>query len=184
MRDRRVALRYAQGLLEAARVEDVVAGVAESYAAVDKAVAASPGLIAFLEGPQVSEDEKRELLDRLFAGRVEPVLLRFFRLLVDKNRIEHLVDIGREFARLAEKAQGYERAVVITAVPLPGDLEFALSERLSRLTGAKIIMEKRVRPEVLGGVSVRIGDEVIDGTLRTQLALLRDHLHKVPVHLE
>ncbi len=184
MRDRRVAARYARALLQAARSEADLAALAESYAGVAQVMRDHPALPAFLEGPQVAEDEKKQLLESLLGGRVEPLLLRFFHLLIDKNRIEHLCAIGEEFALQVEAEQGYRRAVVVTAVPLPGDLEEALRARLAALASAKIILEKKVDPGVIGGACVTMGDQILDGTVRTNLMRLRDRLLQAPLRLE
>jgi F-type H+-transporting ATPase subunit delta len=68
---------------------------------------------------------------------------------------------------------------VTTAVALPADLADLLTAKLAQLTGSQIILQKKVDPEVIGGVSVTIGDKIIDGTVRTQLNLMREHLAKV-----
>lgn len=181
MRDRGVASRYAGALLTTGKEEGVLGEVAESYIAVNQVMAENPALPSFLEGPQVAESEKKELISSLFADKVEPVLVRFFHLLVDKNRLEYLVEIGEEYGRLVEREQGVARAVVTTAVPLTDDLEAALTAKLAALTGARIIMEKSVDPGVIGGVSVTVGDQIINHTVRTQLDQLRDHLSGAPL---
>ncbi len=181
MRDRGVSSRYAQALLAAAQKADALAGVAASYAAVSAALEANAEVRSFLEGPQVSKAEKMKLLNAAFGERIEPTLLRFFHLLIDKNRIEHLQEIAAEFARLAQKAQGYERAEVVTAVPLDADLEEALGAKLKTLTGCEMILATKVDPAIIGGVKVTIGDRVIDGTLRTGLKRLRRSLSQADV---
>ena len=181
MRDRRLAVRYAGALLAAAKREGTLAGVAESYAAVLEVCRAHPDLRRFLEGPQVAEQEQKLLLTSVFGPRLEPLLLRFFHLLVDKIRIEYLLDAGEQLALLYEAERGYRRAQVTTAVPLPGELESGLREQLERIAGAKIIMEKRVDPAVIGGASVTLGDQILDGTVRTQLERLRDRLRQAPL---
>lgn len=181
MRDRRVADRYARALLAAARAENVLADVGESYEAICEVVRRNPALPGFLEGPQVADAEKKHLLDDVFADRVEPILMRFLHLLLDKNRIEYLLEIGEEFAVLVERERGYLRAHVTTAVPLPADLEAALSAKLAAVTGSQIIMEKSVDPAAIAGVRVTLGDRIIDGTVRTHLDKLRQQLGKAPV---
>lgn len=121
------------------------------------------------------------MLNNVFGDRIEKILLHFFYLLIDKNRIENVRDIGEEFADLVEKHQGVVRAQVTTAVTLPEDLAAALSEKLSTFTGARVILEKKIDPAVIGGVCVTMGDQILDGTVRNNLDLLRNKLEKAPV---
>lgn len=181
MRDRRVATRYAGALLASARQAGVLDGVAESYAALLEMHVGQTELRIFLDSPQVRTEEKKELLQNVFGGRIEPLLLNFIYLLIDKNRIENFRDIGEEFARLVEQEQGVMRARVTTAVALPADLEDKLRGKLATLTGKTMILEKRVDPAVIGGVKVVMEDKILDGTVRTNLDLLRRTLEKAPV---
>jgi F-type H+-transporting ATPase subunit delta len=182
MRDRKVASRYAEALLISAREEGVLQGVADSYAAVLEVVQGNRHLITFMDSPQVRTEEKKELLQKVFAEKIEPVLLNFFFLLIDRNRIENTRDIGEVFAELVEEEMGVVRARVVTAVTLPDDLATALEARLAVFTGKKIILEKKVDPAVIGGVCVTMGDRVLDGTVRTNLDLLGKALGETRVH--
>jgi F-type H+-transporting ATPase subunit delta len=181
MRNRGVATRYAQALLDTSRKAGVLEGVAESFAAVAALYAERPELESFLEGPQVADREKEQLLDNVFGGQIEPVLLHFFHLLLAKGRIEHLADIQTAFQELVEVDQGFVRVRVVTAVPLAEDLERDLVDRLTLLTGKKITLRKRVDPSVIGGVCVSMGDQVIDGTIQTNLTKMRARLSAADV---
>lgn len=176
MRDRRVAGRYAEALLRTAKPAGTLAGCAESYAGVLEVMAANRDLVIFLDSPQVSEREKKEVLKKVLGPRVEPVLLDFFNLLLDRNRIELLRDIGEVFAELVEVDQGLVRARVVTAIALPADLEAKLRDKLAQVTGKTVVLEKKVDPAVIGGVCVTLGDRIIDGTVRTNLDRLRKTL--------
>jgi F-type H+-transporting ATPase subunit delta len=176
MRNRGVTTRYARALFLAARQAGELDGAAESYAALVEALASNAGLKIFLEGPQVSETEKKSLIRNVLGDRVEPTLLNFLLLLVDKDRIEHLAGIQTDFQLLVEKEQGLSRAQVTTAVPLPEDLERDLVAKLEKLIDARVILVKTVDPSVMGGVCVTLGDQVIDGTVRTNLARLGSQL--------
>ncbi len=176
MRDRRVATRYAEALLDTSRDAGVLDGVAESFASVLVAVKGTDTLRIFLDSPQVPTADKKEPLKKVFGGKVEPVLLTFFYLLIDKHRIENTRDIGEVFAELVENEQGYLRARVVTAITLPDDLAAALKGKLAAYTGKKIILEKKTDTAVLGGVCVTLGDKILDGTVRTNLNLLRKTL--------
>ena len=181
MRDRKVASRYAEALLYTARAAGVLDNVAESYAGVLDAVKGNVELRIFLDSPQVRTEEKKELLTSVFGGKIEPVLLNFFHLLLDKNRIENTRDIGEVFANLVETEHGYLRARVVTAIALPDDLAASLKSRLSATTGKKIILEKKTNPAVIGGVCVTLGDKILDGTVRTNLDLLKKTLGQAQV---
>ena len=181
MRDRKVAVRYAGALLASARQAGVLEGVADSFAAVVAVVKANRDLAIFLGSPQVAEQEKKDLLNKVFGGKVEDLLLTFFELLIDKNRIESLQDIGEAFAELVELEQGVVRARVITAIPLPDDLAAGLKARLDELTGKSVILEQKVDAAVIGGVCVTLDGKIIDGTVRANLRKLREQLEKAPV---
>ena len=181
MRNRGVATRYAQALIAASKRAGVLDGVADSFAGFARIYRENPELESFLEGPQVADREKAALLNDIFGDKVEPVLLHFFLLLMDKGRIEFLADIQTAFQELVEIEQGYVRARVVTAVPLPEDLERDLTDKLAAMTGKKITLRKRVDPTVIGGVCVSMGDRVIDGTIRTNLTKMRAQLSAADV---
>lgn len=181
MRDRNVAVRYAQALLDVCIEQQLVDGVSESFDGMMSALAGQSGLRVFLQSPQVRTEEKKELLRKVLADQVEPVLLDFVELLIDKDRLIHIADIHEEFQNLVEKHQGLQRARVVTAVPLPADQEAELVAKLEAHTTNRIILEKKVDPSVLGGVCVTLGDKILDGTVRAGLDELRTTLEKAPL---
>jgi F-type H+-transporting ATPase subunit delta len=183
MRNRAVASRYARALLESAEQAGVLGAVAESFDDVMKIVDDKPELLRFLSGPHVAEDKKLDLLRTVFGDRIEKTLSLFFRLLVEKQRMDSLVEIHVEFQEQVEIRQGLLRALVTTAVPLPEDLEIQLKEKLSALTGKQIVLRKNVDPAVQGGACVTMGDQVIDGTIRTNLTRLRAQLSQADVRV-
>jgi F-type H+-transporting ATPase subunit delta len=181
MRDRRVATRYAGALLVAAKAAGVHVEVAESYAALLDVVKGNLDLTVFMDSPQVSEQEKKNLLKNVFGGKIEPVLLNFLLLLIDRNRIEYTREIGEEFGNLVEAEQGRIHAEVVTAVRLPDDLADRLQQKLAGLTGKIVVLDQKIDPGVIGGVRVAMGDKVLDGTVRTNLDLMRRKLEKTQV---
>jgi F-type H+-transporting ATPase subunit delta len=181
MRNRAVAARYAQALLTTAKKGGTLDGVAESFAGVMEVLDANPNLEFLLTGPQVNEAKKKSLITTLFTDRIEPVLMHFLDLLVEKQRMVFVREIQDEFARIVEIEHGFTRATVTTAIPLPEDLENNLVSGLGKMTGRKIKLETTVDPTVIGGVCVTMGDRVIDGTIRTNLDRLRTQLGQADV---
>jgi len=183
MRDRKVAMRYAQALFEVALARGQVDPLEESLRGLIEVVDRHPELARFLQNPQVPLAQKKELLHKVLGDRVEPVVLQFLELLLEKSRIVHLRDIQAVFGDLVEAHKGLQRARVVTAVPLPAELETLLVDKLAALTGRRISLDKRVDPSVLGGVCVTMGDQILDGTLRTGLQRLREVLETAPLRM-
>jgi F-type H+-transporting ATPase subunit delta len=181
VRDRRVSLRYARSLLDVAVDRDLVDEVEESLRGVVEIVRSHSELRLFLKNPQVPRSQKKQLLGNVFTGRLEPLVLQFLQLVVDKDRINHLSAIQGAFTTLVEQHKGLQRARVVTAVPLPEDLQQRLVQKLTGMMGRQIILEKKVDPSIIGGVSVTMGDWVLDGTLSTGLKRLRETLERAPL---
>ena len=98
------------------------------------------------------------------------------RLLSQRKRLLLLPYIARALDKLSDQRSGVIRALVTTATAMPDSYYTRLKEQLERSTGRKIVLEKTVDPEILGGVVTRIGDRVIDGSLRSKLASMREAL--------
>ena len=130
----------------------------------------------------MATQEKKDLLKNVFGPHIEPVLLHFLYLLIDKYRIDQFRAIVNEYAHLMELERGILRAQVTSAIELPADLEEQLNAKLNARTGFNVVMEKRVDPAVIGGVKVVMEDYVLDGTIRTNLDELRKTLGKAQVH--
>ena len=128
-----------------------------------------------LENTRVPEESKQRLVA---AGLSDLPALPFnmARLLVHKGRTGLARGIEEAFKELAEEKEGIARARAVTAVPLSEAERQALTQRLERDTGRRIILETAVDPELLGGVRVQIGDQLIDASTRARLEALRENL--------
>ncbi len=181
MRDHKVAVRYAQALLDVCIEQNLVDGVSESFDGMMSALVGQPGLRVFLQSPQVRTEEKKELLRKVLTGQVEPLLLDYIELLIDKDRLINIADIHGTFQTLVETHRGMQRATVVTAVPLADDLTDQLVAKLEAHANRRIILEKKVDPSVIGGVRVTLGDYILDGTVRAGLDELHATLEKAPI---
>jgi F-type H+-transporting ATPase subunit delta len=135
-----------------------------------------PDLRAALAGQQFPAERRRELLERLLAGRVTPAALRLITQAVAAPRGRSLEESLEEYARLAAEWRQRLIAVVRVATELTGTQRERLAAALSATYGHGIHLNVVVDPLVVGGMSIQIGDEVIDGTLSSRLALLRRRL--------
>src|SRR6185295_6157407 len=98
-----------------------------------------------------------------------PLTRNFLAVLADHRRLDQLAPIAEHYQRLVDDALGRVRARIVSAAEMSADEETALTTVIERLTGKKVVAERSIDPELLGGVTVEVGGKVYDGSLRTQL---------------
>ena len=179
MRAELIARNYAETLLALADRHGG-APVAESYgAALDELadlLEREPRLREFLETPRVSAEQRKAALRAALAGRVPDLFLRFVLLVVDKRRQALLGSIAEAYRALMDERAGRVRVQVQIShapdAPLREEIRRSLESRL----GKQVIPTFTVDPELLGGLVVRMGDETLDGSVRSRAAGLRRRL--------
>lgn len=130
------------------------------------------GLVAVLESPKFPLEAKVKLLSERL-GRMNPLALNLASLLVSKGRLRLVSYIADEYHRLLNNYRGIEQAEVATAVPLTDEDSKMLAERLTAITDKKIVLKPQVDPGLIGGIIARVGDKLIDGSVRTRLRELK-----------
>ncbi len=185
-----IAGRYARALLiltekQTAKSGAVLIGVLEQTLEelLGLAKLLGPGSRAgmYLLNPQVSPADRRKVLDSCLQGKVLPSVRVFCDLLLRKHRLNVITAVAHEFQVIVERKQGLERAVVVSAVALSDAERSRLVSELERVTGKKIVLETQVDATLLGGAYVRIGDRVIDRSVKTLLSSLAGRLYEVSV---
>jgi F-type H+-transporting ATPase subunit delta len=132
-------------------------------------------LTGLLENPKVPFTVKMDLLrERL--GDIDPLAFNLALLLVSKGAFGLAGDISRQFDLLLDAHRGIERAEVTTAVPLNDKERELISQRLGEIMGRKVVLDTQVDPSVIGGFVARVGDMLIDGSVRERLDTLKKTL--------
>ena len=109
---------------------------------------------------------------------LSPAVKSLFNLMMEKNRLRILPDVRTYYQRLLDDLANVSRAEVISATALSQEAVAAIKESLEKVTGRTIIVEAKEDPELIGGVVARVGDLVLDGSVRTQLASIKENLIK------
>lgn len=181
MRDRKAAARYARAVFQEALSHDRLDEAAEDLALLGKVWSESPELVAFLSHPLVTPEKKREVCRVLLGSWIRSTQLQLLELLVERKRVALLPEIAPLFEEMVDDHRGIVRAEVHSAVPLTEDEQARLSRALAALFGGTPILTLQVRPELIGGVAVRVKDAVLDGSVRTSLNVLAADLRAVSV---
>ena len=178
MRDATIARNYAEVLLALARkADDDLDGWGRMIGDVADAIRTDARLRRFLESPRVSEDDKNAVLARALGAAAAPrTFVRFLHALVNNRRQMLIPEVAVEYAKLVDEAEGRLHADVTVARPASPAEERAIAEQLGRALGKTVVPHVRVNPAILGGVVVRVGDTVMDGSVRRRLATLRNRL--------
>ncbi|MBW3624798.1 MAG: ATP synthase F1 subunit delta [Armatimonadetes bacterium] len=176
MPDVRVARRYAAALFNVVVRENLldtverdlqnIIGVWGEHSQIDETMA----------HPRIPTPVKQRILRQLLEAQVSPITLNFLLFLLDKQRLDLLLAIEREFQRLSDEHRKLVRAYVTTAVPLPEDQADLLRQHINRETGLNVVLVPTVDPRIIGGVIVRVGDRLWDGSIRGYLSDLRQTL--------
>ncbi|ARA94333.1 MAG: F0F1 ATP synthase subunit delta [Bacteroidetes bacterium] len=178
MSDTIVARRYAQALYEQAREARQVEQIDEDVELIRQALADSRELVRLFESPVIPREKKQAVVNQLFGPRVQPLTLRFLTLLIEKEREGLFAAIVQAYRRLRDEQQGIVEAQARVAQPLAEDEEKKLREALEAITGKRIRLRTEQDPSLLGGVVIRVGDTVYDGSVRHQLRTLREKLEQ------
>lgn len=179
-----IARNYAEALLALARKHGGEPAVDEYGRAIDGVatlLANEPRVRRFLESPLVEPDAKKQALQATFDGRVPALFLRFLLVVVDKRRQALLGEIAEQYQALVDEQRGIVRAQVLLAFAPDAELEREITGALERRVGRAVVPRFEVDPTLIGGVLIRIGDRVFDGSLRRRAALLRRRLLEAPL---
>jgi F-type H+-transporting ATPase subunit delta len=169
------ARRYAEAAFQVA-VRDGT--LAEWRSELDAAatVATDERVVKVLANPAIPVERRAAVLAELLGDRASRPVQNLIQLLLRRGRIEALPRVAAEFRRLDDERQGITKATATTAAPLTPDEVRTLTERLELSTGRRVVLDVEIDPSLLGGLVVRVGDRMIDGSVRGRLERLRNQL--------
>ena len=169
------ARRYAQAVFELALENRELEKWFDDLTLLSDSVS-NQEFLDFLSQPRVTSEEKIRVVRDALGDLVEPLALNLMSLLATKNIAHILPGITDRYQELLDAQQGIERAEAVTAIPLDDDVQRRITEMLSAVSGREVRLTTRVDVEILGGMIVRIGDRVMDGSTRSRLQAMRREL--------
>lgn len=175
-----VSKTYGQALFELALEENALEQILEEEAFVKEVFAENEDLVTLLNHPKISKDEKIQVVENIFKGKISDTMLGFLVIVVTKERYDELNQI---FQCLEEKVKEYKNIGVVsvtTAVELSDEQKARLTQRLLEVTSFKDLeFCYTIDPEIIGGMVLRIGDRVVDSSIRSEITEMAKSLSKI-----
>jgi F-type H+-transporting ATPase subunit delta len=169
------ARRYAEAAFEIASADGTLDEWLRDLKTAAHA-AGQPAVERLLGNPAVAVSARLKVADDAFGSRISDKALNLVRLLIRRGRVELLPQVARRYEELYERQKGIVRATITSAAPLDDAELREIRSRLSQITGGTLRTDVNVDPSLLGGVIVRIGDRMIDGSVRGRLERLRNRI--------
>jgi F-type H+-transporting ATPase subunit delta len=165
-----IAEPYAQALMSLAQSRHEMEPIGESIRSIAELLESSSDLRDFIASPVVQDDNKKAVLKQILGSDINPFLVNFLMLLVDKRRIIFLEAVCQQYLILLRQLTNTVLAEVISALKLTDSQRHSVTDKVKELTGAASVeLKETVDPSIIGGVVIKVGSEVFDSSLKGQL---------------
>jgi len=174
-----VAKRYAKALLELGRDDGNFEKYGQELSDMVGLLDESPELEQVLSNPSFELEDRKAVLAKIMEKTSpSPMVANFYKLLMDRNRIGEIRGIEGVYSKLIDDARGITRAEITSASALKDEEIQKLKDSLKAVAGREVQIEVNEDPSLIGGLKARIGDLVLDGSVKTQLESLKDSLRR------
>lgn len=176
MREPTIARNYAEALVSLARKAGDLSGWGAMFSDVSTALQRDEQLTLFLQSPRISADRKNKVLARAFQDRLPRLFVRFLQAVISHRRQALIPQIALAYGDIVDELENRVHAQVTVAREPDGATQATISDGISKALGKTVVPHYVVKPEILGGIVVRVGDTVMDGSVRRRLSSLRAQL--------
>lgn len=167
---------YAVSLLELAEQAGATREVEAEVQELAKLASAQPKLLLLLSNRRVPMSRRQATAQAIFKGRVSELTFKFIQVLVERDRFDELPGVAAAFLALVHERYGEIEVDAIVASPMSEELTARLGEVLQKRVGRKPLIHQHIEPSLVGGVKLRVGDYLVDGSIATQLRLMREKI--------
>lgn len=173
-----VSERYAQALIELVSDNLSKEDILKELLDITESVKGSSDLNKVMTSPVISDDEKKNVISKLFENTTNKVILNFLKLLIDKNRFSMLESITKEYKNEINRLNNLLSINVTSAIDLTEDEKSAIKDKLSNILNKNIELEWATNPDIIAGLVFEVGDNIIDNSLRHKLQDLSRNIMK------
>ena len=177
MRNAIVAKRYAKALFAVGTEENALDQYSQALNELAAMYASQPGLVDALTNPMYPLDVRVKVMAEIAkAMKASEVLARFLDLLVQKKRAGVVPEIAVAFQDMVDGARNMARGSVVSAIALTPELQGKVQAALEKITGKQVVLSAEVDPSIIGGFVAKVGDMVLDGSIKSQLTGLKESI--------
>lgn len=167
-----IGIQYAAALYSLAAEENLTDRILKELRLLDHGFSGNPEFLRLLSAPNIPKEERVQILDNSFRGRVHPYLLNFMKILAEKGYARYFADCRKAFEDQYNEEKGILPVCAVTAVALTEEQQKRLSRKLEKITGKTISLTNRIDPDVYGGVRLHYDGKQVDGTIRNRLDMI------------
>ena len=177
MRQTILARRYAKALFSLGKEQNKIEEYSETLAAIARLYAEADTVVDALTNPLYPLEAREKVMAKIAdLVKADKIMTSFLNLLLEKKRAAILPDIADVMQAMVDEEQNISHGSVISAIELDASLQKKIQETLEKITGNKVILETRVDPSIIGGIIAKVGDLVLDGSIKTQLNGLKESI--------
>ena len=179
MKNLAIARRYAKALLIIGKEDGRAEAYREELNQIAGLISKEKTLEQAITNPLYDASERKTVLEKVIGKMgISKIVRSFLMLIFEKGRFGLLTDIVQFYQKLADELKGIARASVISATAISAETEKKIRATLSKMTAKNVILDIKEDPKLIGGIVTRVGDMVLDGSIRTQLINMRESLKR------
>lgn len=172
-----LAKRYAKALFQVGKEENSLDDFSKTLSELAQLYVETPEVVDGLTNPLYPQNVREKVMEHLVgAMQASALMVNFCNLLVQKRRADVLPDIAMVFQSLVDEERNMCQGTVISAIEISGDLNDKIKATLEKITGKQVIVTNEVDPTIIGGIIAKVGDLVMDGSIKTQLKGLEESI--------
>jgi F-type H+-transporting ATPase subunit delta len=179
-----IARVYASSLVEFGQQKNVLPELEEGIRFLADLVTENKELRLFLVAPEIAKESKKEFIEKVFKGNLSDYMINFLKVLLDNDRQSCLVEIQQAMEALLDQVNNRQKVTIVTSVALDSAMKDKLGAKLKDVLKKEIILREEVNTGILGGVIIKVGDTVIDGSLMKDLRNIKNNLLNSKVRSE
>ncbi len=174
-----IAQRYSDALVEIAKDGKLTySKISTDLELVKNTLVQSKDLDEFLVNPITSIEYKKEIIDRVFSGEIDGLIVNFLKVLIDKNRFSVFGEVLNAYNKALDRVNNISRIQVESAVEMTEDAKNKLKEKLETKLKKNVVLDLKINPEIIAGLVIKMGDNIVDVSLKHKLEDLSKNIMK------